>query len=273
MSCLIDSHPVFIGLPQRIKEKLMVIPAEDVKALPGNRRSRKTWRRDGCVLHLLAGEKEGYTFERAVKEVCGSKRQVIEVDIKRGDDQDLRQEDCYAALLRLAMSGSVKVVLGGPNCRTRSVLRTYPGGPPPSRSWDGEEFGKRNSSAGEQQKVDEDDEMMWKMILIYLVAKFSRRIDAPDGGDRHVYFLLEQPAPPYYKKEVVSFRWTDQWRELCHQEGLSLLQVNQGDYGAWTEKWKRGDKGTRFGGRLQVVGKMGPWNDESHRDSCCEGDW
>lgn len=120
----------------------------------------------------------------------------------------------------MALSGSIKAVIGGPNCRTRSVLRTYPGGPPPSRCWDGGEFGMDSLTEGEKRKVEEDDEMLWKMILIYLVAKFSRRIDAPDAGDQHVYFLLEQPGPPYYKREVVSFWWTDQWQHLRLQEGL-----------------------------------------------------
>lgn len=100
------------------------------------------------------------------------------------------------------------------------------------RSWEGGEFGISNASEAEIEKVQHDDEMMWKMILLYLVAKASRRALRKDEGLREpVGFLLEQPAAPEYKPEVVSFWWTRQWRSLQQLESLELYTVNQGDYG------------------------------------------
>ena len=129
------------------------------------------------------------------------------------------------------------MVLGGPNCRTRSVLRTYPGGPPPSRAWENnQDFGKVDLTEHELAKVQHDDEMMWKMILIYLVAKWSRRVKYGEGLRGHVSFLVEQPAPPEYRPQVVSFWWTSQWKALMEMENLELKVIRQGDYGGLAVK-------------------------------------
>ena len=167
---LVNSHPVFEGLPETLKDKLVVTPEEDLKSLPANRRARKIWKRDGCVLHLYAGEASGYTFARAYKEAGGRGKQVLEIDVKRGEDHDMRKPSCYGSLMRMALEGQIATLIGGPNCRTRSVLRTYEGGPPMVRDWNGGEFGSANIPEGEMEKVQHDDEMMWKMILLYLVS-------------------------------------------------------------------------------------------------------
>ena len=216
---LVNSHPVFEGLPEALKDKLIVTPEEDVKSLPANRRARKIWKREGCVLHLYAGEASGYTFARAFREAGGREKQVLEIDVKRGENHDMRRSSCYGSLMRLALDGQVSALVGGPNCRTRSVLRTYDGGPPPVRSWDGGEFGIGEASEAEIEKVQHDDEMMWKMILLYLVANASRKALKKDqGGRASVGFLLEQPAAPEYKPEVVSFWWKatepSEWRRM-----------------------------------------------------------
>ena len=259
---LVNSHPVFEGLPEALKDKLVVTPEEDVKMLPANRRARKIWKRDGCVLHLYAGEASGYTFARAYREAGGREKQVLEIDVKRGENHDMRRSSCYGSLMRLALDGQVSTLIGGPNCRTRSVLRMYDGGPPPVRSWGGGEFGIVNASEAEIKKVQHDDEMMWKMILLYLVANASRKALKKDDGRRaSVGFLLEQPAPPEYKPEVVSFWWTSQWRSLQQLESLELLTVNQGDYGG--DAVKPTGLGTNLDvaeGRLRGQGRARPMN-------------
>ena len=227
---LVQTHPVFRGLPERLLERLVATPSEDLSELPANRRMRKVWKREGCILHLYAGEREGYTFARAMKEVSGTARQVLELDIKRSDKQDLTKTACYGALLRLAMDGQISTLIGGPNCRTRSVLRSYPGGPPLVRSWGEGEFGKAGISMEEQAKVDYDDELMWKMVLLYVVAKESRKALGNREGGR-VGFLLEQPATPHYRPEVVSFWGTSQWKAFKQVENMDLVEVKQGDYG------------------------------------------
>ena len=228
---LVEKHPAFDGVPQWIKEKLVALPAEDLLQLPANRRTRKLWAREGCIVHLYAGPDEGYTMKRAFKEVGGKEKQMLELDIRRSEQHDLLSNHIYPSLLRLALDGNVEAVIGGPNCRTRSVLRSYEGGPPQARSWeDGQMWGKWNASEGDKQKVEEDDELMFKMIAVYLVAKYARKVEQW-GESKNTYLLLEQPGAPEYKPEVVSFWWTEQWKALCAAEDLRLLEVNQGDYG------------------------------------------
>ena len=91
------------------------------------------------TLHLYAGPDEGYTFRRAFKEVGGDAKNIMEVDILRGAREDMVEGGLYAGLLRLCFDGEVGMVMGGPNCRTSSVLRHHPipdlpgGGPRPLR--------------------------------------------------------------------------------------------------------------------------------------------
>ena len=121
---LVENRPVFEEIPQWLKEKLVSLPASDLLQLPANRRTRKLWKRSGCILHLYAGPDEGYTMRRAFKEVGGIEKQVLELDILRSENHDLRDNHIYPSLLRLALDGDVHAVIGGPNCRTRSVLRS-----------------------------------------------------------------------------------------------------------------------------------------------------
>ena len=228
---LVENHPVFEEIPQWIKEKLVSLPASDLLQLPANRRTRKLWKRSGCILHLYAGPDEGYTMRRAFKEVGGIEKQVLELDILRSENHDLRDNHIYPSLLRLALDGDVHAVIGGPNCRTRSVLRSYEGGPPQARAWgDGQEWGKVDASHEDLKKVRDDDELMFKMILLYLVAKYTRKVEQW-GESKPTHFLLEQPDSPDYMPEVVSFWWTRQWEALCRAEELSLMRIKQGDYG------------------------------------------
>ena len=170
-------------------------------------------------------------MKRAFKEVGGIDKQVLELDILRSEDHDLRDNRIYPSLLRLALDGNVHAVIGGPNCRTRSVLRSYEGGPPQARAWgDGQEWGKHDASKEDLKKVQDDDEMMFKMIMLYLVAKYTRKVEQW-GESRSTRFLLEQPDAPEYKPEVVSFWWTSEWEALRKAENLKLLKIQQGDYG------------------------------------------
>lgn len=82
---LIDSHPVLRKLPWNIRESLLEEPAVDLRGLPEcNRRRRKVLDR-GFVVSVYAGKKEGYWLGRAVKEVGGGPRRVVEIDILRDE--------------------------------------------------------------------------------------------------------------------------------------------------------------------------------------------
>ena len=131
---LLTLHPALKTLPQHIVERLAVKPGSWT-SLPVNRHKRKRLKQ-GYVAHLYAGAAEGYTFEKAMQE-RGLSKYVLELDVKRGDGHDLLDDTLYGALLRTTLDGSLRGVIGGPNCRSRSVLRHYPGGPRPLRRWGG----------------------------------------------------------------------------------------------------------------------------------------
>lgn len=144
---LIDVHPVFRNVPDYLKDQLYEDPAEMIHEC-GNRRRRKLWKKEGVVLHMYAGSPEGFGLGRAVHQAGGDHRKLLEVDWERDEKWNvLPGGRAYGMLLRLAMNGWVKAVVGGPNCRSRSGLRHVPlsaeeHGPRPLRSWeDDQELG------------------------------------------------------------------------------------------------------------------------------------
>ena len=135
---VLEDHPVFEDLPQHLKHRLLDTPATDLKPLGLNRRQRKRVQNGGAVVHLYAGPDVGFTLKRAVKEVGGDAATLLEYDTKRDSHEHdmLRQNGLFSGLLRLAFDGQMDAIVGGPNCRTRSVLLYAPrvGFPGPCRS-------------------------------------------------------------------------------------------------------------------------------------------
>ena len=124
---VVETRPVFDDVPGAIKEKLMVNPAEDWKPLGLNRsRRRRLEKKGGAIVHLFAGPEEGFDLSRAYKEQGGDPRDILEYDILRDNSHDLMDDELMGGLVRLALDDRIKAVVGGPNCRTRSVLRFFP---------------------------------------------------------------------------------------------------------------------------------------------------
>jgi hypothetical protein len=156
MQRLVEEHPVFQDLPEDVKSMLMVQP--QVSNSCGNRRRRRLWRREGGVtVYLYSGENSGYTYARAVKDLGGDHRKVVQVDIKNGTKWDMINGQVYAELLSMAIDGQISTILTSPNCRTRSRLRhvKIPGLdlPGPARSWEGGEWGIQEGSETEKKKL------------------------------------------------------------------------------------------------------------------------
>ena len=132
-------------------------------------------------------------------------------------------------------------VIGGPNCRSRSVLRHYPG-PPPLRSWE-HEWGLPDLTEAQKKLCQDDDILMWRQIFLYLVADFVKRAKETGRGEKEEkskperpLFLLEQPGDPVdYMPDCVSFWRTKGWEALKAAANLNLLTVNQGDFTPWKE--------------------------------------
>ena len=125
------AHPVFRDLPEHLRKTLVETPAESLHGLPGSNRRRRRLLQEGFVVYLYAGEKEGYTLGRAMKEVGGDERRLLEIDVLREEHSSeshdmLKTGGVYSILLRAALDGLVKGIITSPNCRTRSVLRHYP---------------------------------------------------------------------------------------------------------------------------------------------------
>ena len=249
MKKLLEVHPVLKTLPEWIKEKLIITPGR-WNQLPANRRWRKRMKRDGIIVHLFAGPDEGFTLKQAWKQSGGSEKEMLEIDILRGEDHDfLADGGCYAGLLRAVLDSKVRAILGGPNCRTRSVLRHYPIpdqplAPRPVRAWGGEEYGKKGNTAEEQKMVSEDDVMLWRMIFLAIIGQYMWKARQLPGK---MHFELEQPASPRsYMPEVVSFWDQEEWRKLKEEFEWKEKVIYQNKYGAGVAK------PTTFGGSLEL---------------------
>ena len=175
MTKLCDTHPAFRDLPEGVKKRLVVQPGS-WNDLPGTRRMRKKWRRDGLMVHLYAGPDSGFTLAHAWRQLGGEVDKLLEIDIQRSGSHDmLADRGIYGGLLTCAIQGKLLALLGGPNCRTRSVLRhrevpNDPSAPRPIRAWGGEEFGVKDATEEEKMILEEDDILMWRMLFLLVVA-------------------------------------------------------------------------------------------------------
>lgn len=149
------------------------------RTLPANKRKRREMSKRGFIARLFAGEESGYTLARAWRQMGGGENRILEVDVKRGEQHDLLKDDgVYSGLIAAAIQGKILAVVGGPNCRSRSVLRHYPiegnpWAPRPVRRWSDGEFGSPENTRQEQEMVQEDDILLWRMIFVYMVASYA----------------------------------------------------------------------------------------------------
>ena len=234
---VVEEHPAFRGMPVHVKRALLEVPASSIIPL-ANRRVRKIWKKKGVTVHLFSGADEGYTLRRALHEVGGDKRQLLELDLLHGKKEaDLGLEGtAYPLLLRLALEGKVKAWIGGPPCRTRSVLRHQEiegkDLPRPLRAWNGQEFGLDQLTTFERNQVETDDILMARFWMLYIVSEMVRK--AKDDKDQ-VEMLMEQPAIPK-KEEVVSIWRTKQWEEMERIHNFRRQTFNQSEFGALATK-------------------------------------
>ena len=98
MRKLVAEHPLLKSLPGWIREGLLCEVGE-WNQLPANRRARKRMQRDGFILHLFAGPNEGCTLQRAWQQAGGQEWQLLEMDVVRGEDQDLLKPKVYGGLM------------------------------------------------------------------------------------------------------------------------------------------------------------------------------
>ena len=246
---LVTSHPVLRELPEHVKSKLAVKPGS-WKDAPVNRRQRKTMQREGAVIHLFSGPDEGFTLSKAIQQGGGRIHGLLEIDKVRDSKHDLTTDSgIYAGLLTVALDGRLEAIVGGPNCRTRSVLRHrpiegQPEAPRPVRAWGGQEYGLQDLSREERAKVEEDDVLLWRMVFLHMISTYVKEAL---GSSRSPRFLMEHPASPKeYQPETVSFWDTWEWKKLKEEFDFRETHIKQKDYGGPAVK------PTTLGGNLDI---------------------
>ena len=118
------------------------------------------------------------------------------------------------------------------------------------RSWQ-EPWGKSTNSVEEQRKVEEDDIMMWRGLLLFIIQEQVRKAVGGLGSDK-MTLSVEQPADPtHYMPEVVTFWKTEPWLRLKSMYGLWEQTFSQAKFGGIAEK------PTTFGGNLPLNAPTG----------------
>ena len=221
----------FPGLPEEICQK--VVPTmKEVQGheLPWNRRRRRQLERaQRIILHVFSGRDE-----KTWKSLERGGTVVLCIDKLLHPKMDLMSDSIMNYLLRLASTGKIVAILGGPPCRTVSACRyVNDGGPGPVRS-EAEPYGMRTLTLRQRDQVIEDATLLFKMKLLYMVACQCKPIDVDK-----VLFGLEQPRDPaeYRSKEDVEewgfmsiFR-TEEWKIFQQQHQLRLVHFEQGAFG------------------------------------------
>ena len=158
-----------------------VIARVDGKLVPWNRRESKKWQNAASIaVHLFCRE------DRKFWKVHEDTSHVIMVD----QAEDLLNDDTFAALEEVVLSGKVRMILESPPCRRFSMMRHFPlpdrrEGPRPLRGRYGD---RRVALEGltdwELRRVKGDAilvfRMFWLQLLGEVVAR-RRRIRRPDS--------------------------------------------------------------------------------------------
>ena len=111
----------FPTLPPDVLARIPVAASYDASKVTWNRRLRRTWLRSKAVaLHLFSGPHERFW------ELPRQHAHCICVDIR----ENLLDDNTYAFLQSMALSGRLCAVFGGPPCRTFSLSRYMPPGLP-----------------------------------------------------------------------------------------------------------------------------------------------
>ena len=239
---------MFPNLPEELVHRVVpydVGKPENDGSLPWNRRKRRQIQKvKNVVIHLYSGPNAKW-WERAL---TTSNTAVLCVDMELDRRQDMLAQEIYGYLLRLAGSGKVRCIVGGPPCRSVSALRHAPGpGPKPIRSeeWP---WGLPTNSQANQQLV-EDDSVLWlRMLLLYAVAVEAQEEECrtagvevrtrmqtkEDGKEPLVDFVMEQPEDPsHYREEGdwMSMWRTEEWRRFMDEFKLDMYNMDQGPMG------------------------------------------
>ena len=178
-------HQTFPEAPTWLISSIPVVAEVDGERVPWNRHERKKWKRASALaVHLFCGKDRSTWKSRA------EAAHVVTVD----QAEDVMADATYSALLELALSGKLRMVFGGPPCRTFSALRNrvmnLGEGPQPLRDREGDgRWGRDGLTEWET----------WR------VATATARANGESDPD----FLLEHPEDP--KLSLRESGWASLW--------------------------------------------------------------
>ena len=227
---------LFPGLPPEIASRVVphvdVLESETLGAqLPWNRRKRRRVERaQHLVLHLFSGPTQKF-WER---KLTTSTTEVLCIDLEGDVQADLMDPKVYAYVLRLAASGRVRCVMGGPPCRTVSALRYQQDDGPKVLRTEDYPYGVPNLSPADAEKVQQDVLLWFRFLLVYVLAEEVREDFEPQTD-----FILEQPQDPceYRSQEDIekyqymsAFR-TAEWKIFQERYHIQMISFDQGPMG------------------------------------------
>ena len=139
--------------------------------LPRNRRTRRRISRaKNVVMHVFSGDDHQFWG----RQLSTPTTEVLRVDLQGGCAANLSDKHVYGYLLMLAASGRLRVLLGGPPCRTVSALRSQDDGGPGvlrSEAWP---YGLPTLSMADAEKVQNDSILFFRYLSLYVVAEEVR---------------------------------------------------------------------------------------------------
>ena len=115
--------------------------------------------------------------------------------------------------------------------------------PRPVRAWGGEEFGKKSLTSFQRSQVELDDILMMRFWMLFIVSDLVAKAKEREAVD----FVMEQPAAPEKKEEVVSIWRTSQWKVMEELYGFQRQTFNQSEFAA------QATKPTTLGGTMAAV--------------------
>ena len=166
----------------------------------------------------------------------------LETDITKSKAWNLNQKaSVYRALLWAACRGQIDSVLGGPPCRTWSILRSRAaeGFPPPGRAAD-QLYGLADLEPKERLNLDQDTAIVAKEIWLWTFASLSRSVSLSGASGAIalcrdlVEFLLKHPEDPQRSRKQIpevqscpSLWRAIMWKEFRDTFSLDEPQLDQ----------------------------------------------
>ena len=232
---------LFPALPLEVSGRVIpdadTLTAEDIGSrVPWNRsKRRRLAKADKIVVHVFAGDDHKFWEKR----LSSHDTEVLCVDLLGSTKANLLDNGVFSFLLRIAASGRMKALLGGPPCRTVSALRyQQDDGPGVVRS-NNFPYGLPDISQADRELVISDSVLFFRFLTMFVVAEEVRKPSEPMTA-----FVCEQPQDPatYRSAEDVEQHqyyamWrTEEWKAFAELYGMLAVNFDQGVMGHTVRK-------------------------------------